>query len=309
MRISAGASITKGMIFDIKKYATDDGPGIRTTVFFKGCPLRCWWCHNPEGQTPTPELMYRRQKCNRCGECAKVCPRGAITHVTKQISINRKGCNLCGECSQKCPTNALTIIGKETNVEEVMKEIDKDMVFYEESNGGMTVSGGEPLTQIDFLNVLLEKCKERNIHTAVDTCGYAPKEAFHKVSDKVDLFLFDIKLMDSKKHMKYTSVSNKLILENFTRLAENGNDLLVRFPIIPKINDDEDNVTKTAEFILSHGIGNLSLLPYHRAGIEKYKSLGKAYKMKETVSPSDEKMRAIKERFEALGLRVRIGGG
>jgi pyruvate formate lyase activating enzyme len=309
MRISAGASITKGMIFDIKKYATDDGPGIRTTVFLKGCPLRCWWCHNPEGQTPTLELMYRRQKCNSCSECEKVCPREAIAHVTKQISINRKRCNPCGECSQKCPTNALTIIGKETNVEEVMKEIDKDMVFYEESKGGITVSGGEPLTQIDFLNVLLEKCKERNIHTAVDTCGYAPKEAFDKVSDKVDLFLFDIKLMDNKKHMKYTGVSNKLILENFTKLAENGNDLLVRFPIIPDINDDEDNVTKTAEFMLSHGIENISLLSYHRAGIVKYRSLGKAYRMKEAISPSDEKMKAIKEELEALGLRVRIGGG
>jgi pyruvate formate lyase activating enzyme len=309
MRISAGASITKGMIFDIKKYATDDGPGIRTTIFFKGCPVHCWWCHNPEGQTPTPELMYRKQRCNGCSDCVKACPREAIAHAARQISINRRNCNLCGKCSKKCPTDALTIIGKETTVKEVTKEIDKDAVFYDESKGGITASGGEPLMQVDFLNALLEKCKERYIHTAVDTCGYAPKEAFEKVKDKVDLFLYDIKLMDNKKHMRYTGVSNKLILENFQKLAENGNELLVRFPIIPGINDDEDNVTKTAGFALSHGIENISILPYHRAGTEKYKSLGKAYRMKKTLSPSDEKMKAIKEKLEVLGLRARIGGG
>jgi len=181
-----GTNIKKGIIFEIKKYATDDGPGIRTTIFLKGCPLRCWWCHNPEGQVPTPELMYRRKRCIGCGECVKDCPREAILHVANPISINRKRCNLCNQCCQKCPTDALTIIGKEMSVEDVVSEVDKDVIFYDESEGGITVSGGEPLMQLNFLKTLLEKCKEKNIHTAVDTSGYVPHEALDKISDKVD---------------------------------------------------------------------------------------------------------------------------
>jgi pyruvate formate lyase activating enzyme len=304
-----GVAIKKGMVFDVKKFAVDDGPGIRTTIFLKGCPLRCWWCHNPEGQVLTPELMYRSMRCTGCAECVRICPKGAISCVGKSISIDRKECSICGRCCQKCPTEALAIVGKEMSLNEVLKEIDKDLIFYDESEGGVTVSGGEPLFQLGFLNALLEKCKERNIHTAVDTCGYAPHKSMDKIRGKVDLFLYDLKMMDERKHRKYTGVSNKPILKNFKRLAESGSSILVRFPIIPRINDSEDNVTQTAEFAVSCGAKNISLLPYHRAGIEKYTGLRKTYKLGKTPSPSDQNLRQIKEELEAFGLRVRIGGG
>ena len=302
-----GLSIKQGIIFDIKKYAVDDGPGIRTTVFFKGCPLRCWWCHNPEGQAQAPELMYRRMRCIRSGECARNCPRKAISYSKGRIYIKRSDCDLCGICSQKCPTEALTIVGKQRNVEEIMKEVSKDAVFYEQSRGGITISGGEPLMQLDFLNELLEECKKRNIHTAVDTCGFSPQEAFDRIRDKVDLFLYDIKMIDEEKHMKYTGVSNRLILGNLSRLAENGSEILIRFPVIPGINDGEDNIIKTARFLVSHGIERICLLPYHRAGIEKYRSLGRTYKMRRTRPPSDESLSLIKEKLETYGLRAKIG--
>jgi len=201
------------------------------------------------------------------------------------------------------------IVGKEMTVEEVMKEIDKDSIFYDESGGGITFSGGEPLLQLDFLNALLEKCKDKGILTAVDTSGYASHEAIHKISDRVDLFLYDIKIMDDEKHRKYTGASNRSILENLKRLAEQGSDILVRFAVVPGINDGEDNVTKTAEFILSHNIKRISLLPYHRAGIEKYRYLGRAYRLKRTPAALGQDLRLIKEKFEAFGLQVRIGGG
>lgn len=257
----------------------------------------------------TPELMYKKNRCIRCGECVKSCSREAIALEANRISINRKRCSSCGECFQKCPTGALAVVGKEMSVEEVMKEVDKDAVFYDESKGGITFSGGEPLLQFDFLNTLLDECAERGIHAAVDTCGYAPPETVEKISHKVDLFLFDIKLMDDKEHEKYTGVSNKTILRNFEKLAESGNDLLVRFPIVPGVNDSEGNVTKTAEFMLSQGIERICLLPYHRSGIEKYRSLGRVYKLRRTEPPSDQELMKIKKRLEALGLDVKIGGG
>jgi pyruvate formate lyase activating enzyme len=302
-------AISAGVVFDIKKFAIDDGPGIRTTVFFKGCPMRCWWCHNPEGQVMTPELMYRSMRCNGCDECVKVCPRNALSCVGKGISINRKRCSLCGKCCQECSTEALTIVGKEMSLNEVMKEIDKDSIFYEELEGGVTVSGGEPLFQPGFLDALLEDCMKRNIRTALDTCGYANRKSLDVISGKVDLFLFDLKIMNEERHRKYTGVSNKLILENFRRLAKNGSNILVRFPVIPAINDDEDNVTQTAEFAASCGTKNISLLPYHRSGIEKYAGLGKTYRLNKTRSPSDQELRQIKRRLEDSGIRVKIGGG
>jgi len=198
-------------------------------------------------------------------------------------------------------------MGKQTNVEEIMKEVSKDAVFYEESGGGITISGGEPLMQLDFLNGLLDECKKRDIHTAVDTCGFSPQEAFYRIRDKVDLFLYDIKMIDEEEHMKYTGVSNKLILGNLSSLAENGSEILIRFAVIPGVNDGEDNITKTAGFLVSHGIDQICLLPYHRAGIEKYRSLGRTYKMRRTRPPSDESLSLIKEKLETYGLRAKIG--
>jgi len=215
----------------------------------------------------------------------------------------------CGECCQACPTGALAIVGKQVNFKEVLREINRDSIFYDESKGGVTVSGGEPLLQLDFLDALLKECKDRDIRTAVDTCGYASHDAIDKISNKVDLFLYDIKTMDEKKHVKYTGVSNKPILENLKRLAEEGSDIQIRFPIIPGINDDKENVTATAEFVASCRIKNISLLPYHRAGIEKYKGLNRTYRLKKTQTPSDQDLHLIKEELEVFGLKVRIGGG
>lgn len=302
-------TIKKGIVFDAKRYAVDDGPGIRTTIFLKGCPLRCWWCHNPEGQVSKPELMYKSRRCIRCEECAGICPRTAIVHTADKVRIDRRLCNLCGKCAQNCPSEALTIVGKEICVTDLMKEMEKDAPFYAESQGGITVSGGEPLLQIDFLGAILKECKERGIHTAVDTCGHVPWKAFEKISDDTDLFLYDIKTMNDKIHKKCTGVSNKLTLENLKRLAQSGRNVQARFPIIPGINDDEDNIAKTAECLLSCDVRHVSLLPYHRAGIEKYKSLNRTYKLKKIQSPSSEILNLIKEKLEALGLQVRIGGG
>jgi pyruvate formate lyase activating enzyme len=299
-----------GMVFDVERYSIHDGPGIRTTVFLKGCPLRCWWCQNPEGQDAKPELVYRKSRCIGCSECIKNCSQKAISLVAPHISINRENCVLCDNCSQVCPSDALSIAGKQMGVKEILEEIEKDMTFYNESGGGVTFSGGEPLLQPDFLNALLTECKEREIHTIVSTCGFAPYEIINRICDKVDLFLYDIKIMDNRKHRKYTGASNEQVLENLRKLAENGSSIVISFPIIPGINDDEKNVTRTAGFISSlPNIKNVNLLPYHRAGIEKYKSLGKSYKLDKIQPPSNQKIRSIKEQMEAFGIRVGIGGG
>ncbi len=304
------APMKNGVIFDIRKYAIHDGPGIRTTVFFKGCPLRCWWCHNPEGQNIEPELVYRESRCIGCGECSRSCKREAISLAAQSISVNRDNCVLCGNCCRVCPSDALSIAGKQMSVNEILEEIEKDRTFYEESGGGVTFSGGEPLLQPDFLNALLNECKERAIHTTVDTCGFAQYEIIDRMRDKVGLFLYDIKTMDSRKHRKYTGASNERILRNLKKLAKDGSSIVVSFPIIPGINDDDKNVMKTAEFISSlPNILQVNLLPYHRAGIEKYKNLGKPYKLTKIQPPSNQSVKSVKEKMEAFGLRVGVGGG
>jgi pyruvate formate lyase activating enzyme len=304
------APMKNGVVFDIRRYSIHDGPGIRTTVFFKGCPLRCWWCHNPEGQDVEPELVYRKNRCIGCGECSKSCQREAISLISQSISISREECVLCGKCCLVCPSEALSIAGKQMSVKEILEEIEKDRAFYEESGGGVTFSGGEPLLQPDFLNALLSECKERAIHTAVDTCGFARYEIIDRIRDKVDLFLYDIKTMDNRKHRKYTGASNEQILKNLKKLAESGNSIVISFPIIPGINDDDKNVTRTAEFISAlPNIQQVNLLPYHRAGIEKYKNLGKTYKLDEIQPPSNQSIKSVKEKMEAFGVNVEIGGG
>ena len=304
------APMKNGVIFDIRKYSIHDGPGIRTTVFFKGCPLRCWWCHNPEGQDVEPELVYRKSRCIGCDECSKSCQREAISLVAQSISVNREKCVPCNNCCRVCPSDALSIAGKQMTVKEILEEIEKDRTFYEESRGGVTFSGGEPLMQPDFLNALLKECKERAIHTAVNTCGFAQYEIVDRIRDKVDLFLYDIKTMDNRKHRKYTGASNEQILKNLKKLAESGSSIVISFPIIPGINDDDKNVTRTAKFISSlPNIQQVNLLPYHRAGIEKYKNLGKPYKLDKIQPPSNQRVKSVKEKMEAFGIRVGIGGG
>ncbi|HML03424.1 MAG TPA: glycyl-radical enzyme activating protein [Candidatus Bathyarchaeia archaeon] len=296
-----------GVVFNVERYAIQDGPGIRTTVFFKGCPLRCWWCHNPEGQKKGFELVFRPSRCIECGKCLKSCTRQALAYVSKQLVIDRKRCTVCGACVCKCPSEALSIAGKRTSVEEVMKIIEKDMPFYDESRGGVTFSGGEPLMQPDFLEALLEECVKKGINTALDTSGYASSHVVDRFCRKIDLFLFDVKIMGDLRHRKYTGVSNRRILENLQRMVKNGGRVEVSLPIIPGINDDEENIEKTGEFLASlRKIESVSLLPYHRMGVDKYKSLGKPYKLAETQILSAEKMKMIKGELEAFGLKVRV---
>lgn len=298
-----------GYIFDIKRYAVHDGPGIRTTVFLKGCPLKCWWCHNPEGISNKNDLMYFENKCIHCQRCVQICPLGAIDFKNSTLHINRSLCNNCGKCSNACPTGALKSTAREVTVEKLMKEIQKDVLFYDSSEGGVTFSGGEPLFQHSFLREVLEKCKDSYINTALDTSGYASSEIFMSIADYTDVFLYDFKLADDKEHKKYTGVSNKIIKNNLRMLVDEGRakDIILRFPIIPGITDTKENIEGLIEFILSlkEKFKEINILPFHDVG-EKYKRLDKDYKMTVHGAPSREKLENIVERFEKTGICVRL---
>jgi pyruvate formate lyase activating enzyme len=300
--------ISTGIIFNIQRYSIHDGPGIRTTVFLKGCPLNCWWCQNPESQLSGQEMIFWGDRCIGCGACSTICPSGAI-QIKNGIPITKKGkCILCGKCIEKCPTLAREIIGEKLTAEEVIKEIEKDLVFYEESGGGVTFSGGEPLGQSEFLEGLLNGCREKKIHTAVDTSGYISWEILNKISLKVDLFLYDLKLMDNERHKKYTGVSNEIILENLKKLSTVHNNIFVRFPVIPGINDDYQNIRKLGEFLSSLEITQVNLLSYHYMGMDKYRRLGSTYKLATTQPPSKEKLSEVSAILRKFNLNVKLRG-
>ncbi len=263
---------SQGIIFDIKKYAIHDGPGIRTTIFFKGCPMDCWWCHNPESQEK--ELK-------------------PFINLLKTSSVNN--CDNDGEP-----------IGRIVSVKETMKEIKKDLVFYEESEGGVSFSGGEPLMQKDFLNELLICCKKNGLHTTLDTAGCVSKEIILQIAPNVDLFLYDLKLIDDKKHQKYTGISNKEILENLLLLSDLKYNIVIRIPVIPTINDSLVDIADFGKFIQKLNIIRIDLLPYHTIGEEKYKRLKKVNRMKEIIPPSKERIEEIKKQLESFDLNVSI---
>jgi pyruvate formate lyase activating enzyme len=274
----------KATIFDIQRNSYVDGPGIRTTVFFKGCNLRCAWCHNPESQSPKPQMMFYKNKCTGCGKCKEKCPN----HL--------ESCELCGKCTIYCPHDAREICGKEYTVDEVMREILKDKVFYENSGGGVTFSGGECMLQIDFLEEILKACKENGIHTAVDTAGCVPFEYFERILPCTDLFLYDVKCFDSEKHKQYTGVGNELILENLKRLLATDKSVWIRIPIIPTINDTEEELQGIKEYIFSCGkSAKFELLPYHAMGEHKYAAIGKETQIFSV--PGEEKMKHLKNIF------------
>jgi pyruvate formate lyase activating enzyme len=301
--------LSEGLIFDIRKYSINDGPGIRTTVFFKGCPLRCPWCHNPEGQSFLPELMVRNSRCLAgCAECLTACEPGALSRAGDAPVVDKARCTLCGRCADVCPTRAVEIVGRRAGVTDVIEEIERDRVFYEESGGGVTFSGGEPLGQPEFLAALVDGCRTRGIHTAVDTCGYAPPDSVASVAGMADMFLFDLKLMDEKKHDEITGQPNGVILENLKRLARLGQEIIVRLPLVAGVNDDETNIRETAEFLKALGaVSDISLLPYHGLGREKCHGLGKVSRADQLAAPSEETLRKIKTDLESLGFRVRLG--
>ncbi|NOZ29769.1 MAG: glycyl-radical enzyme activating protein [Chloroflexi bacterium] len=299
----------KGIIFDFKRFSVHDGPGIRTTVFLKGCPLSCWWCHNPESQAPGPELIVRESRCIRCYACVAACEQGAISQNGGIPITDREKCVLCGACAEVCYAEAREIAGREMTVAEVMAEIERDAAFYEESGGGVTFSGGEPLLQGEFLIALLEACRERGIHTAVDTSGFAPWETMERVGQLADLFLYDLKLMDDAQHRKYAGATNRPILENLQALSKQGREIVLRIPLIPGINDDEENIRQLGRFAaaLPH-LNHVDLLPYHRMGAEKYERLDKAYTLPDTHPPSKERVSEIAQILRGFGLRVEVGG-
>lgn len=298
-----------GEIFDIKKYAIHDGPGIRTTVFFKGCPLSCWWCHNPESIQIAVQRMFRESRCIDCKDCIQSCPHDAIEDSAKGPQWLPSLCQYCQICADVCPSEAVEFIGKTMTIEEVMSEITKDTVFYDESEGGVTFSGGEPLLQPAFLLELLDACGHLDHHRTVDTSGYADTETLLSVADRTDLFLYDLKHMDPEKHHTYTGVSNEKILTNLKQLSDHGANIVVRLPIVPGINSDDENIDQTGAFLSKlSGVQRVDLLPYHCAATAKYKHLGLDCTIAETERPSEEHLKAIANRLGNYDLHVKIGG-
>ena len=270
----------KAVIFDIERNSFMDGPGIRTTVFFKGCNLRCKWCHNPESQSFEKQMMFFKNKCTGCGKCREVCPN------------NMESCVLCGKCMYICPADARKICGKEYTADEVMKEILKDKAFFENSGGGATFSGGECMLQIDFLEEILKKCKEEGIHTAVDTAGDVPWEYFERIIPYTDLFLYDVKCFTESLHIEGTGVSNKRILNNLENLSKIA-EIIIRMPITGGFNNDINEVKKVIVYLKGLNIKNIELLPYHKMGEHKYTALDTEC---ETFSvPADEEMNTYKK--------------
>jgi pyruvate formate lyase activating enzyme len=299
----------RGLVFDIKKFSIHDGPGIRTTVFFKGCPLNCQWCHNPESQAPQRELIVRTNRCMRCGACLQACTHGGVIQEGDEYVVATGRCQLCGACVEACYAEARQIVGQEMTTAEVMAEVERDLAFYEQSGGGVTFSGGEPLAQPEFLAALLSACQRAGIHTAVDTCGYAPWSVLDAIRGDVDLFLYDLKLMDDQAHRRLTGVSNRLILHNLRALSESGEAIILRLPILPGVNDSLDNLTALAAFAatLPH-LQGIDLLPYHPTAVDKYARMNRAYSFRAMKPPAAEDLAEIAQALEQPGVPVRIGG-
>ncbi len=331
-----------GLVFNTQRYSIHDGPGIRTTVFLKGCPLRCLWCHNPEGIYPEREVVFIGNRCIHCGECRRVCPQIKMSGNGSALD-QRAHCVRCGECVKVCPTEARQLVGRQMNVQEVMTEVLLDRVFYEESAGGVTFSGGEPFMQPRFLRSLLEACRAEGIHTAVDTSGYVSKEDLLSAAPLVDLFLFDLKAIDNVRHRQWTGVSNAVILQNLLALGNIHRNIWIRMPFVPGFNDEPEQVEAIARFVASvPGVRQVNLLPYHGTAAHKWKSLGKpgqpdacqlpgsCEKMDSDASltpylscklldgseptpfcaqaPTAQAIERAKEIFQAFGLNIQIGG-
>ena len=263
-----------GQVFDIKHYAVHDGPGIRITIFLKGCPLNCVWCHSPESQSRSPELLTNQEKCIGCGTCVKACPVDAVKGPGE---IDRKACNVCGACAEVCYANAIEIIGREKTIEQVLAEVEKDRDLLMVSGGGVTLSGGEPMAQPEFTLELLKHLKQEGYHTALDTSGYAPWVKLKQALDYTDLVLYDLKHMDSSKHQQYTGVKNELILENLDRISDHGKRIWVRVPLIPGVNDDEEHIKTLIEYVRDLNVERTFFLPYHEIGVPKYEALNRVY--------------------------------
>jgi len=302
---------TRGVIFNVQTYSIHDGPGIRTTVFIKGCPLRCAWCQNPESQTMAPQLFFNRDNCVGCSKCLQVCPEGAIKLYEGKSQTNRAVCKCSGKCVEVCPNEARNIVGRYVTAGEVFREVLEDKVFYDRSGGGVTLGGGEPFASPEFATSLLRLCKNAGIHTALDTCGYAKWETVKQILHHVDLVLYDLKHMDPVAHQLFTGVSNDVILENVRRICQEMHiPLLARIPVMPGFNDSIENMEATGRFIAAE-LGSSTevyLLPYHKLGEVKYHRLEKPGNPVSIDPPDEKHIMKLKGIFEYFNLKVHEGG-
>ncbi len=295
--------VAEGLMFNIQRYSIQDGPGIRTTISLKGCPLKCKWCSNPESQNPYPEIMVRKARCNGCGKCLDVCACGAITLNEDTVQIDRSRCDLCMKCADVCPTETIESTGKYMSLKEAMEEVGKDELFYRNSGGGVTLSGGEPLYQPEFTLSLLKECKERALSTALDISGYVSWRVLDRVLKYTDLVLFDIKHLEPAIHRKGTGRGNQLILENLKKIVDAGQRRVwLRIPIIPNYNDSEQYIEKLAEAVTKMPVEKISLLSYHEWGKPKYESLGRDYLFSDSAPPGQERLQALKDIMQSKGL-------
>ncbi len=302
--------MSKGLIFDIKKYAINDGPGIRLTLFFKGCPLSCVWCHNPESIVSYTQKMYTANKCIGDLKCVEACPQNALELTTDGIVTNVERCTICGLCAMVCPTKAIEMSGKEYSTDELMRIIERETIFFDQSDGGVSFSGGEPLLNHKKLIELLDRCGEKDIHRVVDTTLFANTDLVLEVAKRTELFLVDLKAFDSETHKKFTGVSNEIILKNIRTLAEHGHDFIIRIPFIKGVNADEDTIRNEAEFLASipWKRKEVNLLPYHDIAKNKHKKLGNSYAVSDLNTPPTEEIAKAQEIFAEFGIRATEGG-
>lgn len=303
-RIGMNSNLS-AVVTNVQKFSVHDGPGIRSVVFLKGCPLNCEWCANPENINAKPELMVYPEKCIGCGRCKHVC-KYDLTHVCRK---NVDMCINCGKCTELCSGMARIIKGESMTTEQVIRQIDKDRVFYKNSGGGVTFSGGEAMLYPDFILEIASRCREEGYNSAVETCGMVPWDSFEKVLPYIDLFLYDLKFIDRDKHIKFCGKSNDMILENLKKLSHLSR-VIVRIPVIPDINDSCDDLKKLSAFLLSlgEGVDEIHCLPYHNFGISKYDALGIKYSLEDIILPEQVYMENIKSSLECSGLKVQIGG-
>ena len=270
------------IVFDVQRYSLHDGPGIRTIIFLKGCPLKCLWCCNPESQEKQPQVEYYKDDCVGCGTCAQICPNKAISLNGDKITIDKAKCVECGTCADTCPNNALRFVGKAMTAEEVMEQIKSDIRYFRKSGGGITLSGGEPLIWIDFCEEILRQCYDMNIHTAIETTGCVPREYLERIKDYTDLFLYDIKSIDEERHRRLTGVSNQQILSNIRYLREQGKEVIMRIPLIPGCNFLREELESMVELAHELTISEVNIMPYHNLGEVKYEKLFREYELKDT---------------------------
>jgi len=300
----------QGTIFNIQRYSVNDGPGIRTLIFFKGCPLQCVWCSNPESQQRRHQIMYFENLCSRCGTCAAACPNGCITIEDGRRLYDASACERCGRCAAVCPNSAVKRVGREMTVAEVTAEAEKDYLFFLNSGGGVTLGGGEPTLQPDFARALLKSLKALGIHTAMETCGDAPWSVFERLTTHLDLLLYDVKHLDENLHRQHTGKSNGRILSNLKTLLREETPLIVRIPVIPDFNDSVDTMAAIAAFLKRHNqcdlLQRIDLLPYHKLGVGKYGALGRDYALEGYETPPEAVMDALKKPFIDRGFETLV---